>query len=59
MEIKREIKYSRKDGDYEMRLSIDGGPFKVVGYAGTYQAAETELDKIVFEMLNNKGLVAA
>jgi hypothetical protein len=44
----REIKYDRLTKDYAMTLN---GEF--VGYAASYHAAEIELDRLAFELLNS------
>lgn len=49
----REITYSRKTRDYEMRL--DG---ETVGYANTYRDAEVTLDQLVHSLLSHPQSVA-
>lgn len=44
----KEIKYDRETRDYAMYL--DG---ELIGFARTYQEAETTLDALVYELLNH------
>lgn len=46
MQFQREISYDRTTSDFLMKL--DGKP---VGFARTYQEAETILDNVVFDLL--------
>lgn len=46
---RKEIKYDRESRDYAMYF--DG---ELVGFARTYQEAETTLDQLVFELLNGQ-----
>lgn len=46
---RKEITYDRESRDYA--LYLDG---ELVGFARTYQEAETTLDRLVFELLSSE-----